>query len=928
MRYPARTLAGLFMSTALGSVLLAQSAAAQEAAAAAANAAQSNDAQVLGDVVVTATRQADTVNRVPLSISAVTQKALDQQGIKNVSDLQRTVPALTVSAVTAGVATFTIRGIAGTGGATTATTGVYLDDIPLQKRSTNGVQQNNGTPAPPLFDLDRVEVLRGPQGTLFGGSSEGGTIRFITPQPSLTRYSAAVRAEVSGTHYGSGGYEGGLEVGGPIIQDKLGFRATIDNRHNGGYIDLVDPYNPTKVVYKDANSSDSISYRLAVAWAPSENSRATFSYYRSHQAVADATSGSLRSVNHGFSTPSYCNAVPAANSVSTSVVLAAVPCPANAIPGQTVNGIYMRPSQTYPGPYNFQPFQNFASNVTKTPLRSEFSAPSLTLDSNFEHMAVKSITSYIEDEEKSLSYETPQVTGSQGFSDQQGNLYQPGSTVAFVNGKTNVTTGANLFAPFPYWEGQVSSKNRRFGLIQELRFSSTGDPKPLSWVAGIYYSNIRGSVYYWNAQQTDQQAKLLFNVLSSQRYTERVPLATGQTCANLNLAPGVPSLTSGGNCFVGLFALPGALVSNRYQTQKDVEVAAFGEINWWLTDRFKATAGVRLSRTSFNYNQIVFGQLSGWTTPTAANAGLTNGAVTESPITPKFGLQYQITDNDMLYATAAKGYRAGGVNVPLAVAICGPGLALIGLTVDDAPKTYGSDSVWSYEGGGKFRLFGNKLQLNTSAYRIDWQNVQLGVSIPSCGPTFIQNAGTIRSQGFDLQAQGRIYGGLTGNLAVGYDNAQYTQTATGPQPKNGSPATPVVQKGDKVPVPPWTVAFGLQYDFAMGKYAAFVRGDYQYTAKYFGSFGPGVNGYSPDTRNLPSATQVNLRAGINIDKFDFNLFVNNLLDSTDTLGLSGGRGGCTPNTDASCATFTSYNPFISATTFRPRTIGAQLNYRY
>ena len=122
-----RVLIGLLATTAIGSTMTAN-AFAQEAAAAAANAKNnSTDAQLLGDVVVTATRQADTVNRVPLSISAVTQQALDQQGVKNVSDLQRTVPALTISGVEAGVATYSIRGIV-QAGAVTATTGVYIDD--------------------------------------------------------------------------------------------------------------------------------------------------------------------------------------------------------------------------------------------------------------------------------------------------------------------------------------------------------------------------------------------------------------------------------------------------------------------------------------------------------------------------------------------------------------------------------------------------------------------------------------------------------------------------------------------------------------------------------------------------------------------------------------------------------------------------------
>ena len=87
-----------------------------------------------------------------------------------------------------GLANVEIRGIAqGSQGA--ATTGFYLDDTPISKRNVGGgVATSNGTPLPPLFDLQRVEVLRGPQGTLYGSGSEGGTVRYITPDPDLNKY--------------------------------------------------------------------------------------------------------------------------------------------------------------------------------------------------------------------------------------------------------------------------------------------------------------------------------------------------------------------------------------------------------------------------------------------------------------------------------------------------------------------------------------------------------------------------------------------------------------------------------------------------------------------------------------------------------------------------------------------------------------------
>src|SRR5206468_6034455 len=144
----------------------------------------------------------------------VTQKSLDQQGIRSVSDLSTQVPGFTFR--TSGADNnpqLTLRGIggnaiAGTSGSA-ATTGVYIDDIAFQKRNANGLETGSGSPVPLLYDLDRVEVLRGPQGTLYGGSSEGGTLRFITPQPSLRAYSGTARLGASTISGGGIGDEEG-----------------------------------------------------------------------------------------------------------------------------------------------------------------------------------------------------------------------------------------------------------------------------------------------------------------------------------------------------------------------------------------------------------------------------------------------------------------------------------------------------------------------------------------------------------------------------------------------------------------------------------------------------------------------------------------------------------------------------------------------
>jgi len=163
------------------------------------------DVGQLQEIVVTATRREDTVNRVPLSISAINAEALEKQEVRGIDDIRRAVPGIGLQfgnngdrASTSGDTISSIRGISAIAGA--ATTGVYLDDVPLYKTATIGA--GFGAAYPRVFDLDRVEVLRGPQGTLFGGSTEGGAVRYITPAPSLDTTTARVKVEGSYTQTG------------------------------------------------------------------------------------------------------------------------------------------------------------------------------------------------------------------------------------------------------------------------------------------------------------------------------------------------------------------------------------------------------------------------------------------------------------------------------------------------------------------------------------------------------------------------------------------------------------------------------------------------------------------------------------------------------------------------------------------------------
>jgi iron complex outermembrane recepter protein len=227
------------------------------------------------DIVVTATRRSQALSSVPISIAAVSQSTLDQRGIRDIGDLARSTPSLQLRQGNQGSNYVAIRGVTSLVGA--STTGIYIDDTPIQARAI-GAGNATATAFPVLFDLDRVEVLRGPQGTLFGSGSEGGTVRFIMPDPSLTRYSGAVRSELGFTDGGAPSYELGGAIGGPIIDDKLGFRASGYYRHDGGWVDRR-PASGRDDDENNINSRDSVSLRGALALQATETLRITPSVF-------------------------------------------------------------------------------------------------------------------------------------------------------------------------------------------------------------------------------------------------------------------------------------------------------------------------------------------------------------------------------------------------------------------------------------------------------------------------------------------------------------------------------------------------------------------------------------------------------------------------------------------------------------------------
>ncbi len=202
--------------------------------------------------------------------------SFDRLSIQNISDVANLSPGVDYQ-VMGPKNLLAIRGIYSGGGA--ATTAIYIDDVSVQVRV--GIVGLIGATLPAVFDLDRVEVLRGPQGTLFGSSAEGGAIRFITPEPSLTQFSGYSRADIGYTDNGAPSFEAGAAFGGPIVNDQLGFRISAWHRLDGGYVDHESAI-PGGYTDRNSNWGDSDVVRAALAFAPNESLKIAPSLYYQH----------------------------------------------------------------------------------------------------------------------------------------------------------------------------------------------------------------------------------------------------------------------------------------------------------------------------------------------------------------------------------------------------------------------------------------------------------------------------------------------------------------------------------------------------------------------------------------------------------------------------------------------------------------------
>ncbi|MBW4330768.1 TonB-dependent receptor [Stakelama sp. CBK3Z-3] len=223
--------AWLFVGTAGLLVLCPSDVLAQQAAAS----EPEQRTQAGGEIVVTAQKRAERLLDVPQSITAMPAEHLERLQATQLRDYANTVPALSFTTSGVGQSQISLRGVT-TGTDAGPTVGIYVDDVPFGSSSAFANAASLGLDAG-LFDLDRIEVLRGPQGTLYGASTMGGVLRYITVQPDLLAYGGQARAGISYTDGGGANYDGAAALNVPFVSDKAALRASGFYTHDDGFID-------------------------------------------------------------------------------------------------------------------------------------------------------------------------------------------------------------------------------------------------------------------------------------------------------------------------------------------------------------------------------------------------------------------------------------------------------------------------------------------------------------------------------------------------------------------------------------------------------------------------------------------------------------------------------------------------------------------
>jgi outer membrane receptor protein involved in Fe transport len=704
----------------------------------------------LEEIVVTAEKRESTVQETAISMTAVSGDQLLSQGITTVEDIAAKVPGISIRTAGPGQTEYEMRGLSA-GGGTAATVGFYLDETPL---SANAVALNGRTVIDPdLFDLNHAEVLRGPQGTLYGSGSMGGTIRLVTNQPKLGTYEAATDVSASDTSHGSTNGGGSLMLNMPI-GDIAALRVVTTGKYVSGWIDRIVAQPGT------------FPAPTAPSYTPSAPANCG-AYYCDR---GDVEAAPVQSVIKGSNIERFASA-------RASLLVK----PSDAL---SITGMLMYQDIRADGYNNFQEQSGglaiYQPYDQQEPYHDYFRLASLKVEYSMDFATLTSATSF-------WSREVLQSTDST-------------EALQNINNLTHLVNGVYVadFIQNLYVEVDPTTQ-----FAEELRLTSNSTG-PLEWVGGLYFADLHSGYITYNQEPGFATAltcglpSAANPVAGSCPAADVLPVNSPLRFPNPALPP-YPSPQA---------ANPNGVVFNDNNPNVLKQSAIFGEGTYKIQDDLKLTAGLRFFRFDINNlaNQAGLGTASVNQDHTILAQSASGNAVL-----PKVNLSYTPTSDLTVYGTIAKGSRPGGFNLPIplptaaVLAInpyaynCGTGA----VSVSQQPN-FTPDSVWSAEIGEKMRFADRRITVNADLYYIKWTDIQQVLSL-TCGYPYNTNAGNAKSYGPELEISALLTTGLTFDLSGAYTQAYISDPNANAISSGITPGTRVLN------VPKYTAVAGLNY---------------------------------------------------------------------------------------------------------------------
>lgn len=785
-----RTLAALMTSAAAAA--LAQPVSAQTAPPQTAEPAQQAGNVGIDDIIVTAQKRAQNLQNVPVAVSAIDSNALKAKGITDTSDLMGALPSLQITTPYGKTQpNFSLRGVsvANEFAASTASpVGVYVDEVYQSFRASHGQQ---------LFDLDRVEVLRGPQGTLYGRNTTGGAISFFTKAPELGRNNGYVTL-------GYGNYnmitaEGAAEV--TLVPDELGIRVAGTYAKGDGWL-----YN--RAQKRDVGTTDSIAGRATLRWRPSAGLDIRLKVYGARDNPLAATPFGLGQLGGGRDVLGYSRFDPSQNG--------GTPLGENEINSDS-SGHYF--TDAYGG-----------ALTIKYDLSSKLS--------------ITSITGYDHGRYRNAPFD---CDGSPN--DVCSVRYFSSSTNFNQDLRFNLQDGPlNLTAGLYYGRDKVYTHNQPdfFGVLRPLLLGA-GVPGTFSNPAVATPDSI-GIVpaFAVNPSLTPSSPGFCAPVrVKADGFLDARTLIAFLTDVSINNSGGGGA---GGAYSAGCRAAGAPtfspILGEQYYTIDRPSKAIYADASYEVTAKLTVTAGLRYTWDKVKYEdgRTILYDLSGkniaastipYSFPYNPNLPAINKQEHANRLTGRFNLSYNFTDHIMGYAQYSRGYRAGSYN----------GLAYQGLN-----QVYyiQPEKVNAYEAGLKTRFFDRRVQLNLAGFYYDYQNQQFTQVI---GATTFTRSGNGRLFGGEAELTVQPTRRLRWDASLGLLDTEYTGNTI--DPTNPSSATLPINGNPFPNASNVTLSSSLDWvAYERGNNKLRLHGDTTYVGKYY--FDPFKNyGQTPCNKPAP-----------------------------------------------------------------------------